>query len=266
MAKDLNRVLIIGRVDGEPHMEYTPTGTAKLDLTLAYTRIRPMQDGETREQTERFKVTVWNRLAEAYGNVLPVGGKVYLEGRFQTRSWMDQSGQRKYASEIIANDLTVIDPSPNGALASFNQGIEGVEIRDLNKMMLIGRLGKKPEMSYTPDGSPVVKFSFACSRRSRGQDGELQDETDWFNVVSFNKLAEIMERYLDKGSKAYIEGRLTTRTFEDRSGQQREWTEVVSSDMIMLDSRRSAERSDFGEPVASSGRGIEDVDIDDMPF
>ena len=113
--------------------------------------------------------------------------------------------------------------------------------RDLNKVQLTGRLGKDPETRYTPQGSAITKFSVASNRRWRTADGEDREETEWFNVVAWNKLGEICTQYLTKGSRVYIEGRLHTRSWDDQqTGQKKYMTEVIANDMIMLDSRRDA--------------------------
>lgn len=111
--------------------------------------------------------------------------------------------------------------------------------KDLNKVMVIGRLGKDPETKYTPQGSAMTRFSVASGRRWRTAEGEDREETEWFNVVAWDKLAEICAQYLLKGSQVYIEGRLKTRSWDDQAtGQKRYITEVVAGDMIMLDTRR----------------------------
>jgi single-strand DNA-binding protein len=113
--------------------------------------------------------------------------------------------------------------------------------KDLNKVRIIGRLGKDPEARYTPQGSPLTRFSVAAGRRWRTPEGEDRDETEWFNVVAWNKLGETCAQYLHKGSRVYIEGRLQTRTWDDQAtGQKRYMTEVIANDMIMLDSRRDS--------------------------
>ena len=104
----------------------------------------------------------------------------------------------------------------------------------MNKIMLIGNLGRDPEMSYTPNGTAVTKFTMAVSRVTKSPTGERQDETEWFNIVAWRNLAEICERYLHKGSKVYIEGRLSQRKYTDREGVQRTSVEVIASDMEML--------------------------------
>jgi single-strand DNA-binding protein len=113
--------------------------------------------------------------------------------------------------------------------------------RGLNKVMIIGNLGRDPEMRYTPSGRPVTSFSVACNRDWKGSDGERKEETDWFNVVSWGNLAEICNQYLSKGQQVYVEGRLQTRCWEDDHGQRRFRTEVVANEMIILGGRPSPE-------------------------
>ncbi len=112
--------------------------------------------------------------------------------------------------------------------------------RDLNKVQLIGRLGADPEMRYTAQGNAVTTFRVASSRAWKKADGQLEEETEWFRVVAWNRLGEVCGEYLPKGSRVYVEGRLKTRSWQDQEGQTRYTTEVVAEDMIMLDSRRDA--------------------------
>ncbi len=107
----------------------------------------------------------------------------------------------------------------------------------LNKIMLIGNLGKDPELNVTSEGTPVTKFSLAVSRKYKAQTGETKEETEWFNIVAWRQLAEICERYLHKGSKVYIEGRLTQRKYTDKTGIERTAVEVIVSDVQFLDSK-----------------------------
>src|SRR6266566_1791903 len=120
----------------------------------------------------------------------------------------------------------------------------------LNKIMLIGNLGRDPELNVTSDGTPVTKFSLAVSRRYKSANGEQKEETEWFNIVAWRQLAETCERYLHKGSKVYIEGRLTQRKYTDREGVQRTSVEVIASNMEMLDSKPASSST---ESYAAAG-------------
>jgi single-strand DNA-binding protein len=113
--------------------------------------------------------------------------------------------------------------------------------------MLIGNVGRDPEMRFTPGGTAVTTFSVATNRRVRGQDGQWTDETEWHNIVTFEKLAEQCNEYLAKGRKVYIEGRLQTRSWDDQqSGQKKYRTEIVANTMQMLD-QRPRDEGGFGD-------------------
>lgn len=113
--------------------------------------------------------------------------------------------------------------------------------RGVNKVILIGNLGKDPEMRYTPDGKAVANLTLATSESWKGKDGEMVEKTEWHRIVMFQRTAEIAGEYLRKGSKVYIEGRLQTRKWQDKTtGQDRYTTEVIGDNMQMLDSKGSA--------------------------
>ena len=112
--------------------------------------------------------------------------------------------------------------------------------RGLNKVMIIGHLGRDPEMRYTPSGRPVTTFTVATSRSWNSADGERHTETEWFNIVTWSNLAEICKQYLTKGQQVYIEGRLQTRRWEDKEGNKHTTTEIVATEMMILGERRDA--------------------------
>jgi single-strand DNA-binding protein len=129
----------------------------------------------------------------------------------------------------------------------------------VNKVIILGNLGKDPEMRYTPSGKPVTNFSVAVSR-TVGQEGNRREETEWFNIVAFDRQAEIANQYLVKGGKVYIEGRLQTRSWEDTEGQKHYRVEVIVQQLQLLGSR-----ADAGERVAAAAPSNDSLD-DDLPF
>jgi len=145
---------------------------------------------------------------------------------------------------------------------------------NLNKVMLIGRLTRDPEMRYTPSGQPVTSFSIATNRYGGGTEGEKREFTDYHNIVAWNigrrNLAEIVAQYTRKGSLVYVEGRLQTRSWEGQDGQKRRTTEVVANDVQFLDTRASSANAGLDEmpppPPDDPGGGVRDVDPDDIPF
>jgi single-strand DNA-binding protein len=160
--------------------------------------------------------------------------------------------------------------------------------------MIIGNLGKDPEMKYTQQGTPITSFSVAVSRTWKGPDGSSQEETEWFRVVAWERLAEQCNEFLRKGRKVFIEGRLKTREWTGQDGQKRFTTEVVATSMILLDpkqgggdysggggnsyreERQAPARQGAGAGAAAGGGAAggfgtsyddeADLDVDDIPF
>jgi single-strand DNA-binding protein len=130
----------------------------------------------------------------------------------------------------------------------------------LNKVMVIGNLGTDPEMRFTPSGNPVTSFSIATSWMSTTPEGERRQETEWFTVVAWSKLAEQCNQFLSKGRRAYVEGRLRTRSWEGQDGQRRYRTEIVANRVIFLDRPGVAPLPEAAEELA------EEVQPEELPF
>jgi single-strand DNA-binding protein len=143
--------------------------------------------------------------------------------------------------------------------------------KSLNKVMLIGNLGKDPEVKFTPGGMAIAKFSLATNERFKDKSGEWCDRTEWHNIVAFQRLAEIVGEYLKKGSKVYIEGRLQTSSWEDKqTGEKKYRTEILAGDMVMLNNGASSESqkastrnrdSEYEQEEVHQGTTITDEDI-----
>jgi single-strand DNA-binding protein len=139
----------------------------------------------------------------------------------------------------------------------------------LNKVMLIGNLGRDPEMRMTQSGVPVTTFSIATNESYRGQDGNIVDKVEWHNIVAWRKPAEILNEYLKKGSKVYIEGKLQTRNYE-KEGQRHYITEIVVDDFMFLDAREGG-GSGGGAPAQADAPQTYNQEPpseteDDLPF
>jgi single-strand DNA-binding protein len=137
--------------------------------------------------------------------------------------------------------------------------------RSVNKVTLIGNLGKDPELRYTSSGVAVATFSMATSESWKDTEGNTQERTQWHSIVAWRKLAEIVGEYLKKGSKIYLEGRLQYRNYDDKNGVKRYVTEIVMDEMVMLDSRGggASAQQDSGTAPAQEEPGGK---IDDLPF
>jgi single-strand DNA-binding protein len=140
--------------------------------------------------------------------------------------------------------------------------------RGLNKVQIIGHLGRDPEMRYTPSGRPVTTFSVATTRSWNTATGEKRQETEWFNIVAWGGLAEVCNDYLNKGQQVFIEGRLQTRRWEDEEGGKRTSVEIVAKEMIMLGERkrREDEASSASSSSAEDDFDFTDEEEDEFPF
>jgi len=155
----------------------------------------------------------------------------------------------------------------------------------VNRVILVGRLGRDPEVKYTPSGAPVAKFSVATDEVFKDRSGEQQKHTEWHNIVAWNKLAEICGQYLTKGKQVYIEGSIRSRQWEDQTGNKRTSYEIVASRMQMLGSRAdneraaaapsampertsapTAERASFDRPAPEPPSEAPDITDEDVPF
>lgn len=126
--------------------------------------------------------------------------------------------------------------------------------RGLNKVMIIGNVGREPELRYTPSGAPVVNFDVAVVSHSwQTSDGERKEKTEWFNIVAWGRLAEICKSHLSRGNQVYIEGRLQTRSWEDETGKKHFRTEIVARDMKLLGERRQGADIDYDDPEDDIG-------------
>lgn len=156
----------------------------------------------------------------------------------------------------------------------------------VNKVILVGNLGRDPEIRYLPSGEPVANITLATSSKYKSKTGEMVEETEWHRVTFFGKLAEIVSQYLKKGRSVYVEGRIKTRKYTDKDGVEKYTTEIMASDMTMLGSREGTGGGDEGgggggggysrparpaaapapapRPVAKP-TGFDDMD-DDIPF
>jgi single-strand DNA-binding protein len=139
--------------------------------------------------------------------------------------------------------------------------------KSLNKVQLIGNLGKDPELSYTSSGVAVAKFSIATGERWKDQEGNMQERTEWHNIVAWRKLAEICGQYLKKGSKVYLEGKLQTRSWDDKNtGVKRYTTEIVADDLIMLDGKGTGGGGGMSNEMSPASEESVMPEKDDLPF
>ena len=143
--------------------------------------------------------------------------------------------------------------------------------KSVNKVILVGNVGKDPEVKYSPSGTPIAKFSVATNERFRDRSGEWQERVEWHTIVAWQRLAEIVGEFVTTGSKVYIEGKLQTSSWEDRqSGQTRYRTEIVARDLVLLGSRGNGTgdlQEGHPDPAARHEPPTENAgDLEDIPF
>ena len=141
----------------------------------------------------------------------------------------------------------------------------------VNKVITLGHLGRDPEMRYSEDGKAIANFSLATSESFKDKDGNKQERTEWHRVVLFGRIAEIAGEYLRKGSMAYVEGRLQTRKWTDKEGQERYTTEIIGDRLQLIGGKKSEEGGSEHAPAPASRGGntpppVEDFPDDDIPF
>ena len=128
--------------------------------------------------------------------------------------------------------------------------------KSVNKVILVGNLGKDPEVKFTPQGKPMAKFSLATNERYKDKDGQWQDRTEWHNIVLWERLAEIAGEYLKKGGKVYIEGRIRTDSWDDKqTGQKKYMTNIIGSDIVLLGGRGDGEHAGGSRGAAATAGG-----------
>lgn len=129
--------------------------------------------------------------------------------------------------------------------------------RSLNKVMLIGNVGRNPELKFTPSGIPVTSFRMATTETWKDRDGNLQEHTDWHTVVAWRGLAEVIHKLVKKGSRVFIEGRIQTRSFEDKNGNRKHVVEILADNMLLIDGRKQKEEN---EPEDNKQNVFDDLD------
>lgn len=136
--------------------------------------------------------------------------------------------------------------------------------RTLNKVMLIGNVGKDPDVNFTPSGVKVAQLRLATSESWKDKDGALQEHTDWHTIIAWRGLADVVERLVHRGSRIYVEGKIQSRSFEDRDGNKRYVTEIVADNLLLLDAKKADNSSSTGE--AEHQEVAPATESNDIPF
>lgn len=271
MAKSVNKVFLWGKVDKDPDIQSTPNGAIVATLTLATSERFQDAQGNWQDRSEWHNLVAFKHTAEIIRDYVKNGSKLYIEGKLTTRSWTDnESGQKRYKTEIVVLDLSLLFGREDGAGGGSSRTASSVQQSDtsddvaqqaeiiakrVNRIFLLGNVGKDPEIRSTPGGAIVASFGLATSDRFQDQQGNWQDRTEWHNMKAFKRTAEIVRDYVKKGSKLYIEGKITTNSWDDKeTGQKRYRTEILVNDLSLLSGRDegSGSAGGYSRPASAS--------------
>ncbi|GEM47754.1 single-stranded DNA-binding protein [Deinococcus cellulosilyticus] len=227
MARGMNHVFFVGALARDPELRYTPNGTPVCDLTIAGEDQVLGSDGQTRSLPWYHRVGLMGKPAETAAEQFKAGSAVAVEGSMEQRSWDDAaSGQKRSMISIKALRVDGVS-RPESDLVRDSGG--GFRLQNaLNEAVLVGNLGRKPELRYTPSGDAVVGFSIAVSESWKGRDGNWQEKTHWLDINAWRELAELVAN-LDKGDSVLVHGRIKNETWTDRDGQKRNSTKVEAT-------------------------------------
>ncbi len=259
----LNRIQIIGYQTQPVTVRQTPTGTAVTDLNIVVPVSFQSGSGENLNSKSFHTVTVWGALAEVCGQFVKPGAQIFIGGRLQTDSWEDeQSGEKRSKTKIVASDMILLDPK-GGQLAEPDgaKNITGA----CNRVDLIGNVTKDPEMRTTTSGQKVLSLGVATNDRWKDKNtGEMKEKSEFHNVVVWGELAEEVARHVKKGNRAFVSGRVQTRSWETQAGAKRYTTEVIAETFQLLGTRsRVADESieNGGTPRQASAAQSNDASV-----
>ena len=284
----LNRIDIIGYQTQPVTLRQTPGGASVTDLNIVVPYSFRSEKGETIQGKSFHTVTMWGAMADVAGQYVRAGAQLFISGRLQTDSWDDAaSGEKKSKTKIVAMDMILLDPK-NGQI---DVPADAKRVTNcLNRVQVIGNVTKDPEMRTTTSGQNVLTIGVATNEKWKDKaSNEIKERVEFHNVVVWGDLAVEVQKNIKKGNRAYVTGRVQTRTWETQAGVKRYTTEIIAdqvsllgvknadafssmqSDSVPSSQRQSAPSYDQSQPVAA-GMAVPDIsyasDIkpEDLPF
>jgi len=266
----INKIILIGNLEADPEVRYTPSGTAVANFNMATEEQWSDREGQKQTRKGWHRIVAWRRLGEICGEYMRKGSQCFIEGRLQTRSWEDQDGNKRWTTEVIAQNMQMLGSADRGQSEQFSDGPDSTQNATpqggVNKVILLGRLGSDPEVKQIPSGSTVANFSIATSEEWKDKNsGEKQERTEWHRIVAWDKLGQMCGQSLHKGSQVYIEGRVQTRSWEGQDGNKRWTTEIVAQMVRILGASGKGGRAESTEERFPTEEPI-NVPEDDIPF
>lgn len=248
MARGLNNVYLIGCVNKQPELKYTPNGLAILEVNVAGNDDIIGNDGQPRSVAWYHRVSVFDKQAEYLVDQIKQGTAVFVTGRLNYRSWEDQQGVRRSALDISAIRLVPLTYGIRQDNATTLDSINQPRLNNaLNQVTIIGNLTRDAELRYTPNGHAVVRFGVAVNEQYRDRQGQSQDKVHYVNIQAWRELAEGCGE-LKKGSPVAIIGRLINDSWQDQDGNKRFETRLESTRIEIL-ARGSSSGGTETQPV-----------------
>ncbi len=228
-----NRVNIIGYQTQPVEVRQTPNGTSVTDLNVVVPHSFKSESGTMQTGKSFHTVTLWGSMADVAGQYIRAGGQVFISGRLQTDSWKDeQSGEARSKTKIVGLDMILLDPKdgqmpqPEGAI-SITQ--------PLNRADVVGNVSRDPELRTTTSGQQVLTLGVATSDRWKDKaSNEDRERTEFHNVVIWGELAQEVSRFIKKGNRVFVSGRVQTRSWETQDGAKRYTTEIIAEQVSLL--------------------------------
>lgn len=230
----LNSIRVIGHLTENPEVRQIGNGTSVVDINIkAIEKVRK-EDGSEIPLTSFHTVTLWRRMAEIVGDYCRAGSQIFVQGHLKTDSWDDESGRKRYKTKVIADDVILLDSrkemAPLGEASAVGGGLNSVEV--------LGNLTKKPELRQTTSGQFVVSFSVATNRKWTDRNtNEQKEETEFHNIVAWGVLAQEAAERMESGQKAFVRGRVQTRSWDAPDGEKRYTTEIIADKVLSLGAR-----------------------------
>lgn len=270
MTGSLNKVILVGEIDGEIEIKENSFGKRVAKFFIRTFSSWRDKDGFEKDSIERYRVVIFNERIVSNIENLTHGAKISVEGSVQHSKWQDNNGQEHYTVEVVLSQY-------RGEITTLNRD-NTFSIQSLNRVMLIGNLGADPTIRLSKAGKKIASISVATSDKYKKNNGEVNEKTEWHDVVVFNEhISQVAERYLSKGSKIYVEGYLRNKIWQDKIGNEHNGIEVVVSnitgDLKILSSKNSRQNDDDSGSSRfsnnsqndSSGGDFFDKEGDDIP-
>jgi len=230
----LNSIQVIGHLTENPEVRQLANGTSVTDLNIKTTEKIRKEDGTDIILSAFHTVTVWRRMAEVVGDYCRAGSQIFVQGHLKTDSWDDEAGKKRYKTKVVADDIILLDSRKEMAPIGESSAVGG----GLNAAEVLGNLTKKPELRQTANGQFVASFSVATNRKWTDRNtNEQKEETEFHNVVAWGALAQEVAEKMELGQKAFVRGRVQTRSWDTPDGEKRYTTEIIAERVLSLGAR-----------------------------